>query len=101
VAALAAEQEAQAALVRDIFRPLKPLPASVLGWREGTVVHLARAANDNRLLPSGRLGMDRLAVLADALEDAGSDDAELLAHLRSPGPHVRGCRAVDRILGRE
>jgi hypothetical protein len=101
VAALAAEQEAQAALARDIFRPLKPLSATVLGWKEGTVVKLAQAAYDNRLLPSGHLAMDRLAVLADALEDAGSDDAELLAHLRSPGPHVRGCRAVDALLGRK
>ena len=27
----------------------------------------------------------RLAVLADALEEAGCDDAELLAHCRAPG----------------
>ena len=40
----------------------------------------------------------RLAVLADALEEAGSPD-ELVAHLRGPGPHVRGCWCVDLILG--
>jgi hypothetical protein len=34
------------------------------------------------------------------LEAAGCTDAELLAHLRSPGPHVKGCHAIDAILGR-
>jgi hypothetical protein len=42
----------------------------------------------------------RGALLADALEDAGCTDAELLGHLRSPGPHVRGCWAVDLVLGK-
>jgi hypothetical protein len=39
-------------------------------------------------------------VLADAIEESGHSDAELLGHLRGPGPHVRGCHAVDAILGR-
>jgi hypothetical protein len=44
--------------------------------------------------------VDRLAVLADALEEAGCADALLLAHLRSPGPHVRGCFALDAVRGK-
>jgi hypothetical protein len=43
---------------------------------------------------------DRLPLLADALEDAGCTDDELLGHLRAPGPHVRGCWAVDLVLGK-
>ena len=43
---------------------------------------------------------DRLPVLADALEEAGCDNPDLLAHLRGPGPHVRGCWALDLLLGR-
>jgi hypothetical protein len=39
--------------------------------------------------------------LADALEDAGCTDADILSHLRSPGPHVRGCWALDLLLGKE
>jgi len=35
------------------------------------------------------------------LEDAGCTDAKLLGHLRVPGPLVRGCRAVDLVLGKE
>ena len=37
---------------------------------------------------------------ADALEEAGCDDAAILDHLRSPGPHVRGCWALDMLLGK-
>jgi hypothetical protein len=43
----------------------------------------------------------RLAVLADALEEAGCADANLLGHLRGPGPHVRGCFALDLLLGKQ
>jgi hypothetical protein len=38
--------------------------------------------------------------LADALEEAGFSDPDFLAHLRGPGTHVRGCYAVDLILGK-
>jgi hypothetical protein len=50
---------------------------------------------------AGTLDTSRLAVLADALEDAGCDRADILGHLRGPGPHVRGCWAVDLLLGKE
>jgi hypothetical protein len=45
---------------------------------------LTTAAYDNRILPAGTLDPDRLAVLADALEDAGCDNGDILAHLRGP-----------------
>jgi hypothetical protein len=98
------ERAAQADLLRDIFGPfcpLPPLPAFLLVWEDGLIPQMATGIYDNRLLPSGHLDQDRLAVLADALLDAGCDDAELLAHLRSPGPHVKGCAAVDAILGQQ
>jgi hypothetical protein len=66
--------------------------------RPPTVVSLARAAYDERELPSGELDPLRLAVLADALEETGAPD-ELVTHLRGPGPHVRGCFAIDLCLG--
>jgi hypothetical protein len=50
-------------------------------------------------LEGGRLDPLRLSVLADCLEEAGAD-AVLVAHLRGPGRHVRGCWAVDAVLGR-
>jgi hypothetical protein len=41
-----------------------------------------------------------MPILADALEDAGCADAGILAHLRSLGPHVLGCWALDLVLGK-
>jgi hypothetical protein len=61
---------------------------------------LAEAAYAERTLPPGTLDPARLALLADALEDAGCTDGELLGHLRGPGPHVRGCWALDLVLGK-
>lgn len=43
---------------------------------------------------------DQTPVLADALEDAGCTEEAILSHLRSAGPHVRGCWAIDLLLGR-
>jgi hypothetical protein len=91
-------------LLRCIFgNPFRPAPvvdAAWLAWNEGTVLRLARDAYEHLLLPSGHLDPARLAVVADALEDAGCADANLLGHLRGPGPHVRGCWAVDLVLGK-
>src|SRR2546423_1792808 len=43
----------------------------------------------------------RLAVLGDALEEAGCTNEPILTHLRGPGPHVRGCWALDALLGQD
>jgi hypothetical protein len=92
------------ALLRDVFhyplRPPSPPPAAVLKWDRGMVVKLAEAAYEQRAEPRGLLDAARLSVLADALEDAGCEDAEVVSHLRSPEPHVRGCWAVDLVRGR-
>ncbi len=94
------ECKAQAGILRDLlgnpFRSLFGNPA----WRTPNVVALAQAAYDERSLPAGTLGPDRLAILADALEDAGCTDAAILTHLRGPGQHVRGCWPVDLLLGK-
>jgi hypothetical protein len=91
-------------LLRDIFgnpfRPSPPVPPAVLAWNDGAVRRLAQAAYEERQLPAGTLDAGRLGILADALLDAGCDDEGLLAHLRSDGPHMRGCWAVDAVLGR-
>lgn len=42
-----------------------------------------------------------MMALADALEEAGCDSGDILSHLRSGAVHVRGCWAVDLILGKE
>jgi hypothetical protein len=89
-----------AGLLRDaVGNPFRPAPLG-LGWPGADALALALAAYEERLLPSGRLDPARLSVLADALEEAGRADDALLDHLRGPGPHVRGCWAIDLILGR-
>jgi hypothetical protein len=99
-----AEGAAQATLLRELVGPLPfrdhRLSPSILRWNSGIVVNLAEAAYQERSLPAGTLDPARLAILADALEEAGADDGSLLQHLRSPGPHVHGCFAVDAVLGR-
>jgi hypothetical protein len=41
-----------------------------------------------------------MPILADALEEAGCENAEVLAHCREPGPHARGCWVPDGVLGK-
>jgi hypothetical protein len=85
-------------LLRDIlgnpFLPLTIDPA----WLTPTVLCLAQTAYEERLLPAGDLNPIRLAILADALEETGCTRSEILDHLHSPGPHPRGCWALDLLL---
>src|SRR5262249_35375448 len=79
---------------RGVFRgePVG-LPAFEAAWRTADVVRLARAIYAER-------AFDRLPILADALQDAGCEDGQLLGHCRGPGPHVRGCWVLDMVLGK-
>ena len=95
-AAYGAALRAQADLLREIVgNPWQPVAVDPawLTWSGGTVRWIARQIYDDRRF-------EELPVLADALEDAGCDGARLLTHCRSGGEHVRGCWAVDRLLGR-
>jgi hypothetical protein len=83
-----------AAIVREIFgNPFKPI---VFGrsWRTTTASAIARQIYDSR-------DFSAMPILADALQDAGCDNADILDHCRGPGPHVRGCWVVDLVLGKE
>jgi hypothetical protein len=89
---IAAEEQAQAHLLRDIvgnpFRPATLDPS----WLTPTVLALARGVYEER-------AFDRMPILADALQDAGCDSEDVLGHCRGPGPHARGCWVVDLVLG--
>jgi hypothetical protein len=87
------EQDVLLLLVRDIFgNPFRLITLNTY-WLTPKVVALAQAIYDDR-------AFDRLPILADTLEDAGCNQADILGHLRGPGPHVRGCWAVDLLLGK-
>jgi len=83
-------------LLRELFgNPYRSIPLELawLNWNDRTIPKLAQGIYDDR-------AFDRLPILADALEDAGCHNADILAHCRSDGDHVRGCWVVDLLLGR-
>jgi hypothetical protein len=91
-----AEGKALAGVMREVFGNPFRVPAvkrAWLSWNDGAVRRLAQHVYDER-------AFDHLPVLADALEDAGCADGDILGHCRSGGEHVRGCWAVDLILGK-
>ena len=89
------EQSIQADIFRDVMANLLR-PCSIdptwLHWKDDAVVKLAQSIYHER-------AFDQLPLLASTLEHAGCDHAELLAHCRNGGPHVRGCWVVDALLG--
>jgi hypothetical protein len=76
------------------------LKRSYLTWNGGTIPKLAASIYEERCLPAGTLDSSHLAILADALEEAGCTDELVLSHCRGTGPHVKGCWVVDRILAK-
>ena len=88
-----AEHAAHCALIRDIFgNPFRPVTSGP-SPPPPAVVSLASRIYDER-------AFGRIAELADALGEAGCTDADVLAHCRSGGEHVRGCWVVDLVLGK-
>jgi hypothetical protein len=92
--ATVAEAHPEATLVREIFgdpfRPVKAEPE----WLTSDVVALARDIYAKR-------AFDRMGILADALQDAGCDNTDVLGHCYEHlGEHVRGCWVVDMLLGK-
>jgi hypothetical protein len=82
-----------ASIIHDIFgNPFRPLVVDAR-WRTPTAVALATGIYSER-------AFDRMPILADALQDAGCDHADILDHCRSNVPHVRGCWVVDLLLGK-
>jgi len=89
----AAERSSQVDFLREIFgNPFRPVAIDP-DWLTSTVTALAQT------IYAGR-AFDRLPILADALEESGCTDADVLEHCRSAGVHVRGCWVVDLVLGK-
>ena len=92
-AAFAAERREQAVLLRDVFgRAFRPVALDP-SWLTSAAVSLARGIYADQ-------AFDRLPILADALQDAGCEQPDILAHCRAEGPHARGCWVVDLVLGK-
>jgi len=88
-----AELAATADLVRCVFgNPFRP-PALDSNWLTSDVAALATGIYADR-------AFDRMPILADALQDAGCDNDDVLRHCRSSGAHGRGCWVIDALLGK-
>ena len=87
------EMRVQSGLSRCIFGNPFRFVTFEPEWRTSTVVSLARRLYETR-------DFDPIPLLADALQDAGCENEDILNHCRSAGPHVRGCWVVDLILGK-
>lgn len=90
-------REAECELLRCIFgNPFQPavIERDWLSWHGYLVRTLAQTIYEERR-------WEDLPILADALEEAGCDNADMLAHCRGTGGHVRGCWVVDTVLGKE
>lgn len=80
-------------LLHDIFgNPFRPVILEP-HWLTETVLALAGGIYADR-------AFDRMPILADALEDAGCDHADILTHCRGDSPHARGCWVVDLVLNK-
>ncbi|MFO0824049.1 MAG: hypothetical protein U0792_13205 [Gemmataceae bacterium] len=81
-------------LLRDIFgNPFRPITFDA-EWRSDTALSLAKHIYESR-------DFHTMPILADALQDAGCDNADILSHCRDPQQvHVRGCWVVDLVLGK-
>jgi hypothetical protein len=86
-------EERCACFLRDIFgNPFRPVTLDST-WLTLTVTALAQAIYTDR-------SFSDMPILGDCLEEAGCNNAEILNHLRGPGPHCRGCWPLDLILGK-
>ena len=76
----AAENAIRCDLVRDIYgNPFRAAPVIGSNWLTSTVLALARGIYEER-------AFDRMPILADALQDAGCDNEDILNHCRGKGP---------------
>ncbi len=88
------QEREQLRLLRDIFgNPFRPV-AFDPAWRTSTAVAIAQGMYDSR-------DFNAMPILADALQDSGCDNDDILNHCRDEKQvHVRGCWVVDLVLGK-
>jgi hypothetical protein len=87
------ELKEQCRLVEELYGDLFHGVALDTAWLTSPVVALARAIYEERRFAD-------LPILADALQEAGVTEPNILGHCRSAGPHFLGCWVVDLLLGK-
>jgi hypothetical protein len=91
------EMLAHCHFVHDLFgNPFRPVAVKTkwLRWNNAILVNMSQEIYDERRFAD-------LPILAETLESAGCNNADILSHCRQPGEHVRGCWVIDLLLGKE
>src|SRR5262245_812908 len=89
------EARAHCELLRDLFAPLfRPVGLRFAALSDDqAVLRLSHTIYQDR-------SFRELPILADALEEAGCADEEVLDHCRDHPEHARGCWVVDALVGK-
>jgi hypothetical protein len=93
----AVERRGQAELLVEVFgNPFRhpSVAPELFAWSDGMLPRLAQTIYEEK-------SFERMPILADALEDASCDNLDLIDHCRREDEHIRGCWAVDLLLGKE
>jgi hypothetical protein len=85
------EEAAQCDIARDVLGYPEVTVRFRPEWRTGTAVAMARGMHESR-------DFFAMPILADALQDAGCDDPEVLEHCRADKPHFRGCWVIEHLI---
>jgi hypothetical protein len=89
-----AERAGQRDILREVFgNPFRPVTVNLL-WLSFKVLKLATTIYEHG-------AFERMPELASALAEAGCTNDAILQHCRNPGPHARGCWALDVLLRRD
>lgn len=95
-AAFTTERSIQCHLLRCIFgNPFRSVALNPAWqtWHDGLLVSMAQQMYEGREFSA-------MPILADALEEAGCTDPDILGHCRLDDEHVRGCWVIDALLGK-
>jgi hypothetical protein len=90
-----ADELSQCLILRDVLgNPFRQAGFDSV-WRTDTAVLIAKGMYESR-------DFGAMPILADALQDAGCENDDILNHCRDAnGIHVRGCWVVDLVLGKD
>jgi hypothetical protein len=86
-----AEEAAQCDIARDVLGYPEVTVTFDPEWRTSTAVAIVREMYESR-------DIGAMPILADALQDAGCDEPEILEHCRADQSHVHGCWVCEAVL---
>jgi len=86
------EVTAQCEIARDVLGYTEVTVRLDPEWQTSTAVAIVRGMYESR-------DFSAMPILADALQDSGCDEPEILEHCRAESSHFRGCWVCEWLLG--